>query len=382
MKLPKFVRISVALTVIKILGAWASADVALGQSRGSNGVWNQAASSNSASHSEAPIQAVRVDPNRLYNPYQNGESDQRLHRRTADSIHPSRPLVPGSGTEVIEVADDFEAEEWSYTFNTPKIYNHEDTTLHKNLPAGISANQLWYEGPKRGQPDVIRRVPTPENGLPGSTGALFLRSLQTGGSHPSYQQQQDDFVCNFAQTIGKVPVSLSPSIVTRVYLPPIEEWERRTGCHFAFRASLDTETPLYRHASYGSQSIKIDESWPGMFVNMELKRPDPATPQDIPVRLFVWMKADQRGHQLKGPEIKQLGWWTLGMSFTPEGQVHYYARPGVEDLTEADHISSSFPYGQNAARLRNFFFNVCNGDDGRNWSTPFVVDDPKLFIVK
>jgi hypothetical protein len=307
---------------------------------------------------------------------------QVANGRASSRANQTRPVTPGTGIVVTEVADDFEDVNWSYTFNLPKIYNNEETTLNKNLPAGISSNQIWYEGPKRGQPDVIQRVPTPEKGIPGSQGALLLRSLQTGGAYPTYKQQQDDFVCNFAQTIGKVPVSLSPNVVTRVYLPPIEQWERRTGCHFAFRASLDTETPLYRNASFGSQSVKIDESWPGMFVNMEMKRPDPATPEDLPVRLFVWMKADQRGHQLKGPEITQLGWWTFGMSFTPDGQVHYYARPGVEDLTDSDYITSSFPYGQNAARLRNFFFNVCNGDDGKTWSTPFVIDDPKLYVIK
>ena len=33
-------------------------------------------------------------------------------------------------------------------------------------------NGRWYEGMKRGQPDVIKRVPTPAGGLPGSTGRV------------------------------------------------------------------------------------------------------------------------------------------------------------------------------------------------------------------
>jgi hypothetical protein len=296
--------------------------------------------------------------------------------------HINQPLIPGTGTLVKEVFDDFEDQAWAYNFNLPKIYNNEETTTSKNLPAGISVNELWYEGPKRGQPDVVQRVPTPADGIPGSKAALLLRSRQTGGAYPTYQQQQDDFVCNVTQKFGKIPVSRSPSVVTRVFLPPIDEWDPRTGCHFAFRASLDTETPMYRNVGFSSKSIKIDESWPGIFVNLELKKPQDPNAEGIPVRLFLWMKADQRGHQLKGPEITQLGWWTLGMSFTPDGQVHYYAKPGVEDLTEADQLASSFPYGQNAARLRNFFFNVCNGDNGKSWSTPFIIDDPKLYILQ
>ncbi|MEO9591893.1 MAG: hypothetical protein ABJG45_09980, partial [Rhodopirellula bahusiensis] len=73
---------------------------------------------------------------------------------------------------------------------------------------------------------------------------------------------------------------------------------------------------------------------------------------------------------------------TLGMSVTPDGMVHYYASPGVEDLTEEDYITSQFPYGYEAERMRTFFYNVCSADDGRRWSTSFVVDDPKVFLVR
>ena len=62
--------------------------------------------------------------------------------------------------------------------------------------------------------------------------------------------------------------------------------------------------------------------------------------------------------------------------------LHYFASPGVDDLTAADHIGSAYPFGRKAERLRTFFFNVCNGDDGRTWSTPFVVDDPSVYVVR
>jgi hypothetical protein len=79
--------------------------------------------------------------------------------------------------------------------------------------------------------------------------------------------------------------------------------------------------------------------------------------------------------------IDQFGWWTLGMSFTADGSVHYFARPGVEPLTAADHLTSQYPYSFRAVRFRTFFFNVCNKDDGYSWSTPFVIDDPELYVV-
>jgi hypothetical protein len=66
------------------------------------------------------------------------------------------------------------------------------------------------------------------------------------------------------------------------------------------------------------------------------------------------------------------------MSFTPDGAVHYFARPGVDDLTASDRITSQYPYGYRAEHLDTFFFNVCSGDNGK-WSTPWIIDDAALY---
>ena len=76
------------------------------------------------------------------------------------------------------------------------------------------------------------------------------------------------------------------------------------------------------------------------------------------------------------------GWWTLGISVTPDGMVHYYASPGVDELTEDDYITSQFPYSYRAERFRTFFYNICSADDGHRWSTSFIVDDPKVFALR
>jgi hypothetical protein len=68
------------------------------------------------------------------------------------------------------------------------------------------------------------------------------------------------------------------------------------------------------------------------------------------------------------------------MTFTPDGSTHFYASPGVDPLTERDHIASSKPYGHTAEKLNTFFFNVVNQDDGRTWSTEWIVDDPTLYL--
>ena len=70
------------------------------------------------------------------------------------------------------------------------------------------------------------------------------------------------------------------------------------------------------------------------------------------------------------------------MSVTADGAVHYYASPGVDVLTAADHLTSQYPYSFRAEHFRTFFFNACNRNDGKSWSTPFVIDDPQLYVVK
>ncbi len=234
----------------------------------------------------------------------------------------SNIVVPGTGTHVTQVGDDFEDESWSFVFNNPK--STEDIDENQRQPLGQSTNKRWYEGAKRGHPDIVQRVPTPPGGLEGSAGSLLLKSLYTGiPSRPSRKMHQDDFICNVQYRIGgTVPVAQSPNMTTRVYLPPMEQWEKRNGPHFAF------------------------------------------------------------GGDFMGPEIPTMGWWTLGISFTPDGLVHYFAKPGVDELTRDDYIATAMPYGYKAEEVRSFFYNVVNGDNGKDWSTDWIIDDPKFYIIK
>ena len=231
---------------------------------------------------------------------------------------------------------------------------------------------------KRGQPDVIRRVQPPEGGISGSTGALLLCSLRTGGNYPTNTLQQEDLIANVSNRVGKIPVSRGPNVVTRVWIPPFEEFENRPNqCHFAFRLALEQQP----YQSFGGFSAPEDHHfWPGIFVNM-VRNPN-AQKDGHPNGIYLWMKATQRGTQIRGPISTTTGWWTMGMSVAPDGKVNYFAKPGVEELTERDMIGSDYPFGKRAILFRNFFFNVCNGDDGRSWSSQFVIDDPTLFVSR
>lgn len=286
-------------------------------------------------------------------------------------------VVPGSGKKLSKVGDDFEDEAWGYVFNRPKSTLENDKNTR--YPAGVSKNGRWYEGPKRGQPDMIKRVKTPEGGLEGSSGALLLRSCYTGiPGRPSYSMQQDDFIADVRYILGgAIPLSRSPSVVTRVYMQPFEKWERRTGPTFAIRASVEPP-PQYHPRTWRNRNEpqEPDTYWPGMLVDFYPKR-EGGPKEDT---AYFRIRANESGGDYRGPKITQTGWWTLGMSFTPDGQIHYFAKPGIEDLTAEDHIASHHAYSLRGVELNTFFFNVCSGDDGKTWSTAWIVDDPTVYI--
>ena len=284
--------------------------------------------------------------------------------------------VPGTGTRLDEVGDTFEDASWRYVLNLPK--STLDLDNNSRSPTGIAVNDRWYEGVKRGQPDTVRRVLTPAGGLDGSHGSLLLRSCQTGiPGDPSDRMQQDDLIADVHERLGGwIPVSREPSVVVRVFLPRTREWENRTGPHFAFRVAVTHKVQVPGLFGFGSRT-KAETFWPGMFIDFESDTDDSRTQDYAQLRL----RADADGDDFLGIHIPTTGWWTLGISCTGDGQIHYYARPGVERLTSKDHLASTYSYGYRAEHFKTFFFNVCSGDDGRTWSTPWIIDDPSVYVV-
>lgn len=291
---------------------------------------------------------------------------------------PAAPLVPGTGRKLDDVGDDFEDEAWAYTYNNPKSTRENDNA--DRLPGGVAENGRWYEGMKRGQPDVIKRVPTPPGGLPGSKGSLLLQSLYTGvPGRPSFKMQQDDFIGDVNYRLGgAIPISRGPSVVVRVFLPPVATWEKRTGPQFAFRLALETTVPKQSGGLFFSGSRMESETyWPGMFIDFDSKHD--GADNDY---AYLRVRSDPRGNDFKGKQIATTGWWTMGLSVTGDGMVHYYAKPGLENLTDKDLITSQYPYSFRAERFKTFFFNVCNGDDGKTWSTAWIIDDPTVYVAR
>ena len=166
------------------------------------------------------------------------------------------PFVPGTGVRVMQVGDDFEDPTWGYTMNGAKASYEQDE--EQRPPGGRSRNGRWYESAMRGQPDLIKRVKTPPDGLPGSAGALLLRTRLSGiPGELAGKQMQDDLLMGVMHRLGRpVPVAWSPSFTVRVFLPPFDKWEDRTGASFGIRGDcrgINTEGELEAY-------------WPGYFI--------------------------------------------------------------------------------------------------------------------
>ncbi len=274
-------------------------------------------------------------------------------------------VIPGTGTQLKSVGDDFEDEpDWRFDANSPKSSRNIDK--RERGPLAESSNGRWLEGPHRGAPDLMRIVATPADGLLGSERSLLIRTLHPGvPGKLSYEPQQDDIMVKVKRRLGQpVPVDWSPNCVVRVYVPPFKDWENRTGSSFGFRTDV-----------WGSKRGKrqVEQYWPGMFFNLRSET-DPRFDRDS---AYLMIRGDERGRDLRGPEVTP-GWWTLGLSVSPDGMCHFYGKKGVEELTASDRLASHFCYGYTAQRMDLFFFNIVTMDNN-TWSTPWIIDDPTFY---
>jgi len=288
-------------------------------------------------------------------------------------------LVPGTGVLIKNGGDNFEDENWKWYHRHPKSSEEQDKRVRS--PLGKSNNGLWFEGPKRGTPDVVKRVELPEPGLAGSEHGMLIATLRAGiPGRLTYRMMQDDLIFNMSRAAGRgLSRADSPSVVTRVYLPPFAQWERRSGASFGFRCGCTTHAIITGENHPDRGEFGVEEYWPGMFIVFA-----PGDGDKTEDAAYLRIRGDRRGRGMRGPSIAadQLGWWTLGMSFSPDGMVHYFASPGVDELSMDDHITSQYPYGYRTEWVKTFFYNVCSHDDGKTWSTPWVVDDPQTYFVR
>lgn len=284
----------------------------------------------------------------------------------AQGNKPMKAVIPGTGIPVARTGDDFEAEDWTYYPQNPKSSWNLDENIR--VPGGISKNNQWVEAAKRGQPDVVRRVPTPPDGIEGSKGSMVIQTLYSGiPGTITNQQQQDDLLCNSEQMAGRaLPVTWSPNCVCRVFIVPHTRWEERNGASFGYRCGL---------VGWGKENN--EEYWPGIFYHMERGLKD----NQRTYAIRAWVRADGYGRDMPELTFEPDSWMTMGMSCTPDGACHFFARAGIEDLEEKDCIGSYWPYSYRAHTFQCFFYNVINMDDGRSVSTPWIIDDAYLYCA-
>jgi hypothetical protein len=279
---------------------------------------------------------------------------------------PMRAVVPGTGIPVARTGDDFEAEDWVYYPQSPKASWNLDKQVRE--PGGVSHNGQWVEAAKRGQPDVVRRVPTPPGGIEGSKGSMLLQSLYSGSpGELTHEPQQDDLLSNSELMAGRaLPVGWSPNCVCRVFIVPPTKWEERNGASFGYRCGL---------VGWGNK--EDEEYWPGIFYHMQRGLKNNQRTYSI----TSWVRADGYGRDVQSLTFEPNSWMTLGMSCTPDGACHFFQRAGIEDLQAKDCVGSFWPYNYRAHSFQCFFFNVINQDDGRSVGTPWIIDDAMLYCA-
>jgi hypothetical protein len=293
---------------------------------------------------------------------------------------------PGEGRRLTEYGDTFEEPNWTYNDNNPKLYNqyHDPGSGWTNVihnrhnPLGASANGRWQEGTVRGHPDIVEPVRTPRRGLRGSRYSLRLQTRNSGTPGRTEGTVQQDDLLQRLNGRSNLPLGNGLSVVTRIYLPKLKDWEKRQGYHIGFRVGASGHRT-------GGKAGSVDY-WPGIWFWLQQ---DEDGDND---HFRLVLRSNNEGKDVMATEKKytRTGWWTIGMTFNRDGSISYYASPGVDDLTEDDllifrqgsqsGVATYTPYNIMFDDLDYLFFSLANIDG--EWSTEFIVDDVSVYAVE
>ena len=234
--------------------------------------------------------------------------------------------------------------------------------------AAFRATACGTKARKRGTPDVVKRVATPPGGIEGSTGALLFATKYSGiPGTISNEQQQDDLLMMFDRRLGR---SISMSLAAELHGARLPAAVRTVG---------EAQRPVVRHAGRlprpqaGRQHRKpIGPACSCCSATQTARASRKTSPssRSAPARAATTSAASRS---------YEPGWWTLGMSFSPDGQIHYYASHGVDDLTADDYLDVAVSRTASAAcRSTTSSSTWPTGTTAASWSTQWVIDDPKI----
>ena len=174
----------------------------------------------------------------------------------------------------------------------------------------------------------------------------------------THQQQQDDLLHNIAGDGGDDSRELEPEL----HLPRVCAADQVLGA--ARRGDVRLSHGLGCNGATRSIGRASFCTWSGSRRTASRRR-----------SVRAWIRADNGGRDMPSLTFEPETWITMGISHTPDGAVHFFLRPGIDDLTKEDCVGSYWCYGYRAHTFQTFFFNVINMDDGRSVSTPWIVDD-------
>ncbi|MGV2336392.1 MAG UNVERIFIED_CONTAM: hypothetical protein LVR18_20545 [Planctomycetaceae bacterium] len=191
------------------------------------------------------------------------------------------------------------------------------------------------------------------------------------------QMEQDDLIMSCSSRVGMISAAAVPTASLASGSPALISGKTAPAATSATALTLKPPSPKRKKSCCSPKNVKKQEDyWPGFFIEFHSAH-DGRFPKD---EAWLIIRGNHLGQEIRSIQLTP-GWWTLGMSVSGDGRVHYYARPGVENLTPANLLHSGNPYSYSAEYFATHFYNVCNQNDGKTWSTPFIIDDPAIFTA-
>lgn len=276
--------------------------------------------------------------------------------------------VLGRTDRLDNISDDFEDPNWEY-----------DRQNH------ISSNRFWRGSPglkgsdksDRGDPEILERVTPPKDGKTGSTGALKIgTNLPDDDNNPT----QDDLrTLSFEEKLERKLTRIDqPVFIMRIWLPSFDQLEKNHQFGFRLEAQSN-DTP---NSYYPSIWLRYNHILQRKDRNYVFRG------SHFFFRIFYLDGSNMKYCEEYGGPIKQPGWWTIAITFDENGVCYYYARPGVDALSEENKIFDDIQFNIKSGKKALLMDHVNAGlislgyQKEGNISPRFVIDDYEVWTVK
>ena len=251
--------------------------------------------------------------------------------------------MPGTGTKIDYVGDKFEEADWGFVHNMPK--SSKELNERTYGPMAYSMNRRWAEGPERGQPDSLKVDSHAARRSAGQHAGVADHDVAV--RHPGRQFQRrparrfDHERC-LANRFDDSRRASCRTVSCESICPTRSCGKIDPGPHFGIRLGVRTTAEKPREGLFAiGTEMKNEPYWPGIWIHFKSETSRGVEKDSA----YLTIRSNSRGGDFRSKEIpvEQFGWWTFGMSISGDGQIHYFAKPGIEDLTMDDHITSQFP---------------------------------------